>query len=400
MTRHQAIHEQAMTRDERRSTAALAGVVSMRLFGLFLVLPVLAELARDLPGATPVRIGLALGIYGLTQGLLQVPFGWLSDRVGRRPVIAAGLVLFIAGSVLAALSSHMFGIIAGRALQGCGAVAGAAMALAADNTRAHQRSKTMALIGSTVGASFLLAMLGGPVFAGWVGLSGLFWITALLGILALVLLFAVVPRPAARAVGPMARFRRPSPEEAMLCLGAFLLHAILTALFVALPGELIAGTGLPVTDHWQLYLPAMAVAGGLTLAWIFRSRERQAVARLLPSALAMATACLAFAVGVSDWYWVLAWIALFFAGFNLLEATLPALMSLVVPEARRGAAMGLYATCQFLGAFAGGTAGGWVLGAWGYQGVFVLAAAAGGCWAALLAATRGPLAGAVRRGLS
>lgn len=379
----------AMTPDERRSAGTLAGIVALRLFGLFLILPVFAVLARDLPGATPVAVGLALGIYGLTQGLLQIPLGWLSDRLGRRPVIALGLVLFITGSVLAALSTHMLGVIAGRALQGCGAVAGAAMALAADSTRPHQRSKIMALIGATVGLAFMLAMLGGPLLSAWWGLAGLFWITAALGAAALVLLYGVMPKPPLAAAGQPGGLQKPTPAEARLCLGVFLLHAILTALFVALPLALETDTGLDVAAHWRLYLPALAASGAVTMILIFRGPESRAPARLLPSALALAAACLAFAAGVPGWPWALLWVAVFFGGFNLLEATLPAMMSQSAPPGRRGSAMGLYATSQFLGAFAGGVAGGWVMGALGAGGVFAMAGLAGLAWAAALARSAG-----------
>lgn len=381
-------HHDPMTSAERRSAGALSGIVALRLFGLFLILPVFAALARDLPGATPVAVGLALGIYGLTQGLLQLPFGWLSDRLGRRPVIALGLVLFVAGSVLAALATHMAGIIAGRALQGCGAVAGVAMAMAADHTRVSQRSKIMALIGASVGGAFLLAMLAGPVLASWHGLPGLFWASAILGAAALALLYGPMPRAPAEAADAPGRWSRPTPAEASLCLGAFLLHGIITALFVALPLVLEIRTGWAVTDHWRLYLPALAIGGGATMLWIFRGRESRAAGRLAPAALAVGASALAFLADLPGWPWALTWITLFFAGFNLLEATLPAMMTRAAPASRRGSAMGLYTTGQFLGAFAGGLGGGFALQAFGPGGVFVLAGLTGLAWAMALAGAR------------
>lgn len=388
-----------LSRQELRTASALAGIVAIRLLGLFLILPVFAAYARGVPGATPLLIGTALGIYGLTQGALQVPFGWLSDRVGRRPVIAAGLVLFIAGSVLAALSDHIYGIIAGRALQGCGAIAGAGMALAADASRESQRSKVMALIGISVGGAFVLAMLVGPVLGGFLGLSGLFWTTAGLGVLALAMLFGLLPRPPAATAGLEPGMVRERLGEAvwLICLSSALLHALLTALFVGLPVQLEATTGLDVSSHWMLYLPSLGIAGVLTLGLIFLSREESSVVRLLPSILALTVAAAAFATAIHGVAWALLWLAVFFGAFNLLEATLPALMTRRVGPRRRGAAMGLYATCQFLGAFAGGTLGGAVLGAFGTAGVCWFAAALGAVWLVLGIRVRGVVGAAETR---
>lgn len=391
--------KEPLNRTELRTAGALAAIVAMRLLGLFLIMPVFSAYAGDYPGATPLLIGIALGIYGLTQGALQVPFGWLSDRWGRRPVIAMGLLLFVSGSVLAALSTHIFGVIAGRALQGCGAIAGASMALAADASRDTQRSKVMALVGVSVGAAFVLAMLAGPVLAGFWGVSGLFWVTAGLGCVSLVLLFGLLPRPPA----PMAGVERNMHPERLgesvwlLCLSAFLLHMIMTVLFVGLPIQMEATTGLAVPAHWRLYLPSLGIAGVLTLGLIFASREASSIRRLLPSILGLALSAAAFAASVPGIAWTLLWLAVFFGGFNLLEATLPALMTRRVSSERRGAAMGLYATCQFLGAFAGGTGAGAVLGAFGTAGVFWLAASVAVAWLALGARLVSVLGAAERR---
>lgn len=388
-----------LNRGELRTAGALAGIVAIRLLGLFLIMPVFAAYARDVPGATPLLIGLALGIYGLTQGALQVPFGWLSDRVGRRPVIAGGLVLFIAGSVVAALSEHIAGLVVGRALQGCGAIAGASMALAADASRETQRSKVMALIGVSVGAAFILAMLAGPVLGGLVGLSGLFWVTAGLGGVALAMLFLLLPRPPPATAGlepGMTRERLGEPVW-LLCISAAILHALMTALFVGLPVRMEESTGIVVASHWMLYLPSLGVAGVLTLGLIFLSRESSSVSRLLPSILGLAVSAAAFATGLEGVAWALVWLAVFFGGFNLLEATLPAMMTRRVSSRRRGAAMGLYATSQFLGAFAGGTLGGAVMGPFGTAGPCWLAAGLAVSWLALGVRIRGVLGTAEER---
>lgn len=388
-----------LNRVELRTAGALAGIVAMRLLGLFLIMPVFSAYAGDYPGATPLLVGVALGIYGLTQGMLQVPFGWLSDRWGRRPVMAMGLVLFIIGSVVAALATNIAGVIIGRALQGGGAIAGAAMALAADASRDTQRSKMMALVGISVGAAFVVAMLAGPVLAGIWGVSGIFWITAVLGGVSLLLLFALLPRPPA----PMAGLERDlAPERLgesvwLICISAFFLHMIMTALFVGLPIQMEATTGLAVPSHWQLYLPSLGIAGVLTLGLIFASREASSVKRLLPSILGLMVSAAAFAGSVPGFAWSLLWLAVFFGAFNLLEATLPALMTRRVGSPRRGAAMGLYATCQFLGAFAGGAGGGAAMGLFGIAGVFWLAAGVGAAWAVLGLRLKSVLGAAERR---
>lgn len=367
---------------ERRAAGALASIVATRLFGLFLILPVFAAYARHMPGATPLMIGLALGIYGLTQGMLQIPFGWLSDRIGRRRVIALGVTLFIIGSVVAALATHIAGVIVGRALQGCGAIAGAAMALAADLSRDSQRSKMMAMIGTSVGGAFVLAMLAGPVLAGFWEMAGLFWISAALGAITLVLLYLFVPAPDHRTPAPSGGWRESlaNGDVLQLCLGAMLLHAILTSLFVALPVELRATTALTVPEHWRLYLPALLIAGVVSVGAIIAGRESQANARLVAGVACLAAAPLAIGTGVEGIAWALISLTVFFTGFTLLEATLPALMSHQVSSERRGTAMGLYATGQFLGAFIGGAMGGWTMSQFGRPAVFWFSGLLGVVW--------------------
>lgn len=357
----------AMIAAERRATAGLAGIYALRMLGLFIVLPVLALAARDLAAATPFLVGVALGIYGLTQAVLQVPFGLLSDRLGRRRVILFGLLLFAIGSALCAVADSIWGIIAGRALQGAGAIAAALMALAADLTRDSVRTRTMALIGISIGAAFSLALLLGPLVHGWLGLDGLFWLTTGLALVAMVLLYTVVPEPRRRQ--PQ---RETSPVRAQLGaviahrellrldVGIFALHCLMTATFVALPLNLEAA-GLPGSSHWQVYLPVLAgsVVGMVPLI-LAEERGRRARAAFLGAIMLIAVGQFGLALGGADLLAIAALLLLFFVGFNYLEATLPARISRAAPAAHKGTAMGVYASAQFLGAFTGGLIAGGV----------------------------------------
>lgn len=375
---------------ERRSALTLAGVISLRLFGLFLILPVFSVYARTMPGATPWLIGLALGVYGIGQMCLQIPLGLLSDRIGRKPVITLGLIVFAVGGVVAALSHTLTGIVAGRALQGMGAVAGAGTALAADLTSEAHRGKVMGIIGVSIGLSFLLALILGPPLEAVAGLPGLFGFTSLLAVAAIAMLWWLVPTPAHRGAPAAASWRELIAmflDGRMLVLNGsvFFLHALLTASFVGLPILLTDVMHLPVAHHWMLYLPVMTLAALGMGAMLPRMRDMQRAARVvvgcvLVLGLALAGMALAetriVALGVAA--------TMFFAAFNLLEAALPSLVSRLAPSALRGAAMGAYSTSQFFGAFVGGAVGGLALGRLGLHGVFGCAAALTLLWLPLV----------------
>jgi MFS family permease len=358
-----------MTALERRTVSSLALLYSFRMLGLFMVLPLLALYAADMPGATPAMIGLALGIYGLTQALLQIPFGWLSDQVGRKPIIIGGLALFALGSVVAGMAESVEGIILGRTLQGAGAIASTVMALVADLTREEQRTKAMAIVGMSIGLSFAVALILGPVVASAGGLSAVFWFTALLALIGILIVVLLVPSPEATGMehvdvgtrfGLIGRSLRDLSLQ-RLNFGVFALHFILMACFLVVPGFLEQTVGIGRDDHWMVYLPALVLSiAGMVPLMILAERGGKLHQTFLAgiSLLLVAVAILGFTINAMVFYGAL-W--LFFVGFNYLEATLPSLVSKVVFAGGKGTAMGVYSTCQFLGAFAGGAVGGWVL---------------------------------------
>jgi MFS family permease len=365
---------------ERRSALTLAGVISLRLFGLFLILPVFSVYARVMPDATPLLMGLALGVYGIGQMCLQIPLGMLSDRIGRKPAITLGLVVFAVGGGVAAVSHTLTGIVLGRALQGMGAVAGAGTALAADLTAEANRSKVMGIIGVSIGLSFLLALILGPPLEAVAGLGGLFALTSILALVAIAMLWLRVPTPLrsrAPATASMRDLVSMLADRRLLVLNGsvFFLHALLTASFVGLPILLTDVLHVPVARHWLLYLPVMVVAAAVMGAMLPGMRDSVRSSRVVVAcvfALGLALAAMALA-GTHLWALALA-AALFFSAFNLLEAALPSLVSRLAPQSLRGAAMGAYSTCQFFGAFVGGAIGGLALGHLGVEGVFGSAA--------------------------
>ena len=376
---------------ERRSALTLACVISLRLFGLFLIMPVFSLYAKQMPDANDLLIGLALGVYGLGQVLLQIPLGLLSDRVGRKSAITIGLLIFAAGGLVAALSHTLLGIVIGRALQGMGAVAGAGTALAADLTREEQRGKVMGIIGVSIGVSFLLALILGPPLEAIGGLPGLFGATSLLALLSLALLWLIVPTPerarAPAAAGFGAVLAMLRDGRLMVLNGSvFFLHLLLTASFVGLPLLLVQRLHLPVERHWELYLPVMTIAAFVMGAALHRMKEiGQSLRIVLVCVAAIGLALLGFAQSGGHVAWLGVSAAAFFSAFNLLEAALPSLVSRLAPAHLRGAAMGAYSTSQFIGAFVGGTIGGIALGRLGVSGVFLCAAATTLLWLPLVA---------------
>ena len=372
-----------MSSNERRAVAALSGIFSLRMLGLFMFLPVFSVHAHEYPGHTPLLIGVAIGIYGLTQGMFQVPFGILSDRFGRRPVIAAGLVVFALGSVVAALADDIWGIVTGRALQGMGAVAAAVMALASDLTAEARRTRVMAVIGASIGASFVLALVLGPVVTAAAGVSGLFWVTAALAVLAIVLLYLGVPAPprltnsgGATLAGLSTALR--DGQMLRLNAGIFILHAVMVATFVALPIAIRDRAGIDVADHWKVYVGVLLASVIFTVPLIVIADRANRSRFVMLLGIALLGAALAGLAGATAGSIVLiACMVVYFTGFNTLEASLPAMVSRAAPMRARGAALGVYSTLQYLGAFAGGIVGGWLLGAGGERAA--LAACAGLC---------------------
>ena len=386
---------------ERRAVGSLALLYSFRMLGLFMVLPLLALYAADLPGASPLYIGMALGGYGLSQALFQIPLGWLSDRVGRKPVIIGGLMVFLAGSVVAGAATSMGGVVFGRVLQGAGAIAATVMALVADLTRDEQRTKAMAIIGASIGLSFGLAIVIGPLIAAFGGLSAVFYLTAMLAAVGILVVIVAVPTPQApptqhAEVGAQRGLIGAAlqvPGLRRLYLGIFTLHFVLTASFLLVPQALEEVLGVVRSNHWQVYLPVLVLSllGILPLMRLAEYHGR--IALVLPGSILL---LLVSVTGISlvtsvPVYYLSLW--LFFVMINYLEATLPSLVSKTVFAGGKGTAMGIFSTSQFLGIFAGGALGGWVLQSTGAPGLLALCLLPGLAW--LLSALPGKLPGAI-----
>jgi len=364
---------------EKRSIAALASVYGLRMFGLFLILPVLAIYADDLEGATPMLMGIAIGVYGITQALFQIPFGILSDRFGRKPVIVTGLLIFAIGSVVAGLASSIEGVIIGRALQGAGAIAAVVLALTSDLTRESQRTKAMAFIGMTIGFSFMLALIAAPWLEFLIGVQGMFFLTAILAFCSIYLILKAVPAPVqtrnleVRALpGKMLELLR-HPQLIRLDLGIFILHFVLMAMFVVIPIILLERFDMATQTHWKVYLPALVASVLFMVPLIILSAKDGWLLRVFMAAICIllfAEALLIF--GSRTATGLALCLFFFFWGFNLLEAMLPSLVSRVAPAATKGSAMGVYNTFQFLGVFFGGFIGGTLYGRFGVVAVFIL----------------------------
>lgn len=382
--------ENPMTALERRVVVALALLYSFRMLGLFMALPLLALYAADMRGATPLLIGLALGAYGFTQALLQIPFGWLSDRLGRKPVILAGLLLFVLGSAVAALADSVAVVALGRALQGAGAISASVMALAADLTSTEQRTKAMAVIGISIGLSFAAALVCGPLLAAWGGLSAVFWTTALLGAVGMGIIAWGVPSAATREhadIGARRGMFAPVLRDTLLQRldgSVFLLHFTLTASFLVVPLVIEERLGVPRDLHWRVYLPVLLISLLGMYPFMYLSERRRRPLAALRTAVLLLPLALAVLFLSPRALWLYPALCLFFAAVNYLEAALPALVSKAVATHGKGTALGVYASCQFLGAFAGGASGGWVYGAAGLPGLLWLCLGALTLWLLLI----------------
>lgn len=387
-----------MTGQELRSTGALAGVFAMRLLGLFMIYPVFVAYAQYLRGATPETIGLALGAYGLTQGLLQIPFGLLSDRIGRKVMIAGGLVLFGIGSAVAALSTSIEGVLLGRVVQGMGAVGSVILALIADLTRDEVRTRAMALVGMTIGLSFVAAIAIGPLLASVIGVPGIFWVTAVLALIGIAITLGLVPTPPqvvrhrdAEAVPAL--FARVIRDRELLRLdfAIFALHAILTASFLAVPSLLTGTLRLAGTGDWKIYLPVLAASLALMVPAVILAEKGPRMKEVfLAMIAALAASLLALAIGGASSVVVVASLVVFFGAFNTMEALLPSLITKTAPAGAKGTATGIYSSSQFLGIFFGGAVGGWVLGIGGVAAVFGFTLAVAVVWLAFAATMRPP----------
>ena len=387
-----------MQKQELRAAVSLAAVFSVRMLGLFMIYPVFAAFARQLPGATPYKIGLALGIYGLSQGLLQMPFGLLSDRIGRKAMIVFGLLLFALGSGVAASSRSIDGMIWGRVLQGAGAVGSVILALLADLTAEESRTQAMALVGMTIGLSFLVAIVTGPALAGWIGIDGIFWLMAALAVIGIAITTLVVPKPRrlrvqreAETVPALLGSTLRNRELLRLDFGIFALHAMLTASFLVVPELLQETLGVNSRDQWLVYLPVLLVSVAIMVpAIIIAERHRRMKTVLVGAIGALAVSQLMLAIDGHEAFVLIAAITIFFAGFNIMEASLPSLVTKTAPSGSTGTATGIYSSSQFLGIFMGGVAGGWLDQADGAVGVFTLACALAVSWLLAAASMRRP----------
>ncbi len=375
-----------MSARELRASLSLASIFGLRLFGMFIILPVFALYAERLPGWNLTLVGVALGSYGLAQAALQAPFGWASDRLGRKPVLLAGLVVFAAGSLVCALAQSPWMVILGRTVQGAGAISGVAIAMAADLTRPSQRTKSMAIIGATIGLSFALSFVAAPFLQHAIDVPGIFAMTAVLAVAAMAIVAWVVPTPAARRTDePRVSFAAVlrDPELLRLNVGIFGLHAILMALFVVVPLALVRA-GLPAGSHWGMYLGAVGAGFLIMLPFVaIRILARHERAIFL-GAVGVLAAGLCVLAAAADRLWPLAaGLVIFFAAFNVLEAKLPALVSKAAPPSAKGAASGVYSSVQFLGTFVGGAAGGAIAQHFGPVAVLACCIAIAAAWLAI-----------------
>ncbi len=378
----------AMTNNEQKAVTSLAIIMACRMLGLFMILPVFSLYATHLKYATPTLIGLALGVYGLTQACLQIPFGSLSDRIGRKKVITIGLIIFAIGSIVAAMSHSIYGIIIGRAIQGAGAIGSTILALAADLTRDENRVKAMASIGLAIGLSFMVAMVAGPLLNHWVHLSGIFWAILVLSILSLVLVHTILPNPPKLIANPNTEYQSnqflavlKNKQLLRLDLGIFTMHAMLTATFIAIPILLTHTLKISQFDQVILYVIILPLAFMIMLPFIIvGEKKRKLKTFFIGSIVALILAEVALASFKLHFIVIAIAMLLFFTAFTLLEASLPSIVSKIAPIQRKGTAMGVYSTSQFLGIFIGGSIGGVIYTHFHLIGLFLFCALLGLFW--------------------
>ena len=377
-----------MTSKERLSALSLAAVFSVRLLGLFMIYPVFAAYAGHLRGASTALTGLALGIYGLTQGLLQIPFGLMSDRIGRKTMIVAGLLIFAAGSAVAALATSIVGVVIGRALQGGGAVGSVVLALVADLTSEEHRTSAMAMVGITIGMSFVVALVAGPLMAGLIGVAGIFWLMVGLAVVGILITLFVVPHPGAphrhrdaEAVPAMLGRVLANHDLLRLDYGIFALHSMQTATFLVMPHLLHQVLSVSSHKQWYVYLPVLLLSVIVMVPSIIIAEKYRRMKMVFVSAvMALAASQLLLLSGAGNAIVLILSLALFFSGFNVMEASLPSLITKAAPPDAKGTATGVYSSSQFLGIFLGGAVGGWAQQAGGDAGVFGLTSALAVIW--------------------
>lgn len=376
-----------MSKPERRATVSLASIYALRMLGLFMIMPVLSLFSEQLTDSTPTLIGWAIGAYGLSQAIFQIPFGLISDRIGRKTIIVIGLLLFAAGSIIAAVSTSIYGVLLGRTIQGSGAIAGPIMALLADLTQEVHRTKAMALIGASIGMSFGIAVTAGPVLAGFIGVHGLFWLIAGFSLMAIAIILFIVPNPQqskkhrdAELIPTQFSQVLKNTDLLRLDYGIFTLHLILSASFVIVP-LLMRDSGLLPADHWKVYLPVFVVSMAAIIPFVILAEKKQKLKGVFIGAIVVLIAAdIGLMLSHGTLPGIIAFLGVFFCSFNLLEATLPSLISKTAPADLRGTAMGIYSTAQFLGAGIGGALGGWCYGKFGAGAVFLLCATAALTW--------------------
>jgi MFS family permease len=393
-----------MSPQELRASLGLASVFGLRMLGMFIVLPVFALYAGKLSGgSSQILIGFALGVYGLTQACFQLPLGRLSDVWGRKRTIYLGLLIFAVGSLVAAMASDIYTVAIGRAIQGAGAISSAVIALNADLTRADNRTKSMAIIGMAIGATFIISMVAGPALDRLIGVPGIFLMTGVLALIAVPVVRFVVPDPPAdvaespeRSVIPVRDILR-DPELVRLNFGIFALHGILMAMFVAIPFELSAH--LAQANHWKMYLGVMLASVAIMVpVMLVSERRRRQKAAFVGGVVVIVAAQSILAASSEVFVLSVAGLVLFFAAFNLLEASLPSLVSRAAPPSAKGTAIGVYSTLQFVGTFVGATAGGLIAQYFGNTMVFAFCALVAVVWLAVAAGMRAPTQGTTPAG--